>query len=200
MAALSSLCVFCGSSAGHRPLYRDTATALGQLLAARGIRLVYGGGNIGLMGTVAQAVMAAGGEVVGIIPQALLSREKGHRGVTRLEVVATMHERKARMAELADGFIAMPGGYGTLEEFCEILTWAQLGIHGKPVALLNVGGFFNALIDLFEHSEKEGFVRPEHRHLVIVEDAPEPLLAAMQAHRPPRVAQWESPDATRLGT
>ena len=200
MAAISSLCVFCGSSAGHRPLYRDTATTLGQLLAARGIRLVYGGGNVGLMGTVAQAVMAAGGEVVGIIPQALLSREKGHRGVTRLEVVSTMHERKARMAELSDGFIAMPGGYGTLEEFCEVLTWAQLGIHGKPVALLNVAGYFNALIDLFEHTQREGFLRPEHRHLVIVEEAPEPLLRAMQAHRPPRVAQWESPDATRLGT
>jgi uncharacterized protein (TIGR00730 family) len=200
MATLTSLCVFCGSSPGHDPVYREAATALGRLFAERGIQLVYGGGNVGLMGTVAQAVMAAGGEVVGIIPQALLAREKGHRGVTRLEVVSTMHERKARMAELSDGFIALPGGYGTLEEFCEILTWSQLGIHAKPVALLNVSGFFNPLLDLFEHSQREGFLRPEHRHLVIVEDAPGPLLAAMQAHQPARVARWETGTATKLGT
>ena len=200
MTTLTALCVFCGSSPGHDPVYREAATALGRLLAARGIQLVYGGGNVGLMGTLAEAVMEAGGEVVGIIPQALLAREKGHRGVTRLEVVSTMHERKARMAELSDGFIALPGGYGTLEEFCEILTWSQLGIHGKPVALLNVAGFYNPLLELFGHSQREGFLRPEHRHLVVVESAPEPLLAAMQAHQPPQVAQWETGSVTGLGT
>jgi uncharacterized protein (TIGR00730 family) len=200
MHSFNSLCVFCGSSPGHKPVYRAAAESLGRLFAARGIQLVYGGGNVGLMGSLARSVMASGGEVVGIIPQALLAREKGLRSITRLEVVSTMHERKARMAELSEGFIALPGGFGTLEEFCEILTWSQLGIHGKPVALLNVGGFYDRLLDLLEHAEREGFLRPQHRQLVMVAEQPEPLLHAMQQHRPARVQQWEAADTTRLGT
>jgi len=138
--------------------------------------------------------------LIGVIPQGLLAREKGHRGITRLEVVTTMHERKARMAELADGFIALPGGLGTLEEFCEILTWSQLGIHGKPVALYNVSRFFDPLLDLFDHAVKEGFLRPEHRQLVLVADEVEELLQAMHDYRPATVEQWEVADATKLGT
>jgi uncharacterized protein (TIGR00730 family) len=200
MAALNSVCVFCGSNTGHRPAYRDAAESLGLLLAGRGIRLVYGGGNVGLMGALARSVMAGGGEVIGIIPQALLAREKGYRGSTRLEVVTTMHERKARMAELADGFIALPGGFGTLEEFCEILTWSQLGIHGKPVALLNVARFFDPLLDLFDHAVKEGLLRPEHRQLVLVADEAQALLASMEHYRPAKVQQWQVADTTKLGT
>jgi uncharacterized protein (TIGR00730 family) len=199
MPSLRSVCVFCGSSPGHRSIYRAAAESLGRLLAARGIQLVYGGGNVGLMGALALSVMDCGGEVIGIIPQALLTREKGLRSITRLEVVSTMHERKARMAELADGFIALPGGFGTLEEFCEILTWSQLGIHAKPVALLNVNGFYDRLLDLFEHAEREGFVRPEHRQLVMVAEQPAELLEAMQAHLPARVEPWE-PETSHLGT
>ncbi|OGA19492.1 MAG: Rossman fold protein, TIGR00730 family [Betaproteobacteria bacterium RIFCSPLOWO2_02_FULL_65_24] len=200
MAALNSVCIFCGSSPGHHPAYRAAAESLGRLLAERGIQLVYGGGKVGLMGALAESMMAAGGEVIGVIPQGLLAREKGHRGITRLEVVTTMHERKARMAELADGFIALPGGLGTLEEFCEILTWSQLGIHGKPVALYNVSRFFDPLLDLFDHAVKEGFLRPEHRQLVLVADEVEELLQAMHDYRPATVEQWEVADATKLGT
>ncbi|OGA97010.1 MAG: Rossman fold protein, TIGR00730 family [Betaproteobacteria bacterium RIFCSPLOWO2_12_FULL_66_14] len=200
MAALNSVCIFCGSSPGHHPVYRAAAESLGRLLAERGIQLVYGGGKVGLMGALAESMMAAGGEVIGVIPQGLLAREKGHRGITRLEVVTTMHERKARMAELADGFIALPGGLGTLEEFCEILTWSQLGIHGKPVALYNVSRFFDPLLDLFDHAVKEGFLRPEHRQLVLVADEVEELLQAMHDYRPATVEQWAVADATKLGT
>ncbi len=182
MARIASLCVFCGSSDGARPAYREAAAHLARCLHARRIALVYGGGNIGLMGEVSRTLMACGGRVVGVIPQALFDREKGNRSITRLEVVSTMHERKARMAELADAFVALPGGFGTLEEFCEVLTWSQLGLHAKPVALLNVGRYFDPLLALFDHALSEGFLRPENRRLVLVEETPESLLEALARH------------------
>lgn len=191
--------MFCGSNPGSRPVYRKAAAMLARLFSQRGIRLVYGGGNVGLMGVLAKTLMAEGGEVVGVIPEALLAREKGKRDITRLEVVATMHERKARMAQLADGFIALPGGYGTLEEFCEVLTWSQLGIHSKPVALLNVEGFYDPLLELFDHAVGEGFLRRRNRKLVIVKDGPAALLDALEKWRPPAVAARKPDGKTRLG-
>ncbi len=192
---MNSICVFCGSNAGHDPRYRAAAEQLGRLLAARGIALIYGGGNIGLMGAVADACLAAGGEVVGIIPEALMGKEvEGrnveHRALTRLEVVDSMHTRKARMAELADGFIALPGGFGTFEEFCEILTWGQLGFHVKPMGLLNVNGFYDPLLALFDHAVGEGFLRPQNRAMALAETDIEKLLDAMAAYRPEAVSKW----------
>jgi len=181
MSRMNALCVFCGSSSGSRPAYREVASELGVLLARQHIKLIYGGGNIGLMGTVADSCMAAGGEVVGVIPKALLDKEHGHRGITRLEVVATMHERKARMAALADGFLALPGGIGTLEELLEVVTWSQLEIHGKPVALVNAAGFFDPLLALLDHTLVEGFLRMQHRNLLIAADRPQAALDQMFA-------------------
>jgi uncharacterized protein (TIGR00730 family) len=197
---LRSLCVFCGSSPGFDAAYQHAARALGRLLAERSIQLVYGGGNVGLMGTLSEAVMEAGGEVVGVIPQALLSREKGKRDITRLEVVDTMHQRKARMAELSDGFVALPGGYGTLEEFCEIVTWSQLGIHAKPVALLNVKRFYDGLLALLDHSMAEGFLQPKYRELVLSEIEPADLLDTLQRWRAPDIEPWAPSTDVRLGT
>ena len=159
---MKRLCVFCGSNAGTNPIYRAEAEKLGRLLAARGIELVYGAGNIGLMGAVADACLAAGGTVIGIIPEALMGKEVAgravdHRALTRIEVVDSMHTRKARMAELSDGFIALPGGFGTFEEFCEILTWGQLGFHQKPMGLLNVNGFYDPLLAMFDRAVTDGF-------------------------------------------
>ena len=161
-----NLCVFCGSSLGARPAYDQAARQLGRELVRRGIGLVYGGGNVGLMGVLADTVLEAGGQVVGVIPKALMAREVGHRGLPDLRVVKSMHERKALMAELADGFVAMPGGMGTLEEFFEVTTWAQLGFHSKPCALLNVNGYFDPLLRLLDHAVAEGFIRPKYRALV----------------------------------
>ncbi len=187
---MKRLCVFCGSSAGTRPAYADAARAMGRLLAERGIGLVFGGGKVGLMGVVADAVMAAGGQATGVIPEALMAREVGHRGLTELHVVGSMHERKALMADLADGFIALPGGFGTYEEFCEVLTWSQLGIHPKPCGLLNVQGFYDPLLALFDHAVREEFVRPAHRSLVISETEPARLLDRMAVFVPPVVEKW----------
>ena len=192
---MQRLCVFCGSNAGHDPRYRSAAEGLGRLLAGRGIELVYGGGNVGLMGIIADACLAAGGTVIGVIPEALIGKEVAgrvvdHRGLTRLEVVASMHTRKARMAELADGFIALPGGFGTFEEFCEILTWGQLGFHVKPIGLLNVNGFYDALLALFDHAVAEGFLREENRAMALADTDSESLLAAMAAYRPEPVSKW----------
>ena len=200
MAALRSLCVFCGSSPGSDPVYREGAVALGRALAARRTALVYGGGNVGLMGTLSETVMQAGGEVIGVIPRALLAREKGKRDITRLEVVDTMHERKARMSELCEGFVALPGGYGTLEEFCEVLTWSQLGIHAKPVALLNVNRFYDGFLALLDHAMREGFLQPRYRELVLVGDTPAALLDTMQNWRPPPIEAWARPGDAPLGT
>jgi uncharacterized protein (TIGR00730 family) len=164
------ICVFCGSSTGCRPIYADAARVLGQLLAQRGIGLVYGGGRLGLMGVLADAVLASGGEVIGVIPQAMVQQERGHTGLTELRVVSSMHERKATMSELAAAFVALPGGFGTLEEFCEVLTWTQLGLHRKPCGILNVCGYFDALLKLFDHAVEERFLRPEHRQLVLADE------------------------------
>ena len=192
---MKSLCVFCGSSAGRDPAYADAARALGVTLAERGITLVFGGGYVGLMGMVADAALGAGGEVIGVIPEALVEREIEHKNLTKLHVVRSMHERKALMSELSDGFIALPGGNGTLEEFFEVLTWAQLGEHEKPCGLLNVAGFYDPLLAVFDHMTESGFVSDEHRKLVLVEKNPEKLLRAFESHQPPETVKWiDAPD------
>ena len=192
---MKSICVFCGSNAGNQPIYRSEAKKLGRLLAARGIELVYGGGNIGLMGAVADACLEAGGTVVGVIPQALMGKEVAgrpvdHRTLTRLEVVDSMHTRKARMAELAEGFIALPGGFGTFEEFCEILTWGQLGFHAKPMGLLNVNGFYDPLLAMLDRAVADGFLRLQNRAMALADSDIEGLLAAMAAYRAEPVSKW----------
>jgi uncharacterized protein (TIGR00730 family) len=185
------ICVFCGSSVGARPAYAVAARKLGELMACRGIGLVFGGGRIGLMGTLADAVLDNSGEVIGIIPQGLMQREIGHRGVTKLHVVETMHQRKALMADLADAFIALPGGYGTLEEIAEVVTWSQLGIQIKPCALLNIEGYWDGLLKFLDHSVNEDFVRPENRDLVVVGVTPEEILDKIAAWSPPpHVEKW----------
>src|SRR5271154_5558209 len=162
------VCVFCGSSSGKGPQYADSARRLGAALAARGLELVYGAGDVGLMGVLADAALAAGGRVVGVIPQALVQREVAHHGLSELHVVRTMHERKALMADRADAFLALPGGFGTADELFEILTWAQLGLHSKPVGLLNVAGFFDPLLAWIDRCVSDGFLRPENRDLLLI--------------------------------
>ncbi|TLX65435.1 TIGR00730 family Rossman fold protein [Stutzerimonas nosocomialis] len=190
---LRSICVFCGASTGANPVYREAAVALGQALAGRGLTLVYGGGAVGLMGVVADAAMAAGGEVIGIIPQSLQDAEIGHRGLTRLEVVDGMHARKARMAELSDAFIALPGGLGTLEELFEVWTWGQLGYHGKPLGLLDVNHFYTKLSHFLDHLVEEGFVRPHHRDMLQRSETAEGLLQQLEAWEPLVVPKWDDP-------
>jgi uncharacterized protein (TIGR00730 family) len=180
---MKRVCVFCGSSTGSPPHYARTAAALGTLLAERGLGAVFGGGKIGLMGVLADAALAAGGEVIGVIPEGLRQRELGHDGVSELHVVGSMTERKQLMAELADGFIALPGGMGTLDELFEMLTWSQLGLHAKPCGLVNESGFYDPLLAFLERGERDGFIRPEHRALLLVESAPAPLLERMLAWR-----------------
>jgi uncharacterized protein (TIGR00730 family) len=184
------ICVFCGSSPGARPVYAEAARATARSLVRRRIGLVYGGGRVGLMGAIADEVLAGGGEVIGVIPEALAAREVAHQGLTELRVVSSMHERKALMAELSDAFVAMPGGYGTFEEFCEVLTWSQLGLHPKPCGLLNVGGYYGRLLSLFDHAVGERFVRPEHRSLVLEAEDPDTLIEALLAFRPPALEKW----------
>jgi len=184
------LCVFCGSSHGANPAYAEAATNLGGELARRGIALVYGGGNVGLMGVIADAVLAAGGHVIGVIPEALMAKELGHIGIQDLRVVKTMHERKAMMAELSDGFIAMPGGIGTFEEFFEIVTWAQLGFHAKPCALLNVNGFHDPLLRLVDHAIEEGFVKVSQRRILISDSDAHALLHQMEHQHVPVEPKW----------
>ncbi|CAD5107036.1 LOG family protein [Zestomonas carbonaria] len=188
--SLRSICVFCGASPGATPIYREAAEALGRTLAARGITLVYGGGAVGLMGMVADAALAAGGQVIGIIPQSLKEAEIGHKGLTRLEVVDGMHARKARMAELSDAFIALPGGLGTLEELFEVWTWGQLGYHGKPLGLLEVNGFYDKLIDFLDHLVAERFVRDQHRGMLQVSPSPEALLDLLENWKPTVAPKW----------
>ncbi|MCK6448784.1 MAG: TIGR00730 family Rossman fold protein [Planctomycetes bacterium] len=187
--ATKRVCVFCGSSVGVRPSYAAAARDFGARLVAHGFGLVYGGGNIGLMGVIADSVLASGGEVIGVIPRSLVVREVGHRGLTELVVVRTMHERKAKMVELADGFVALPGGFGTFDEFCEVLTWAQLGIHDKPCALYDVDGYFEPLNTLFDRAVVEGFIRADYRRLAWSERDPERLLS--------RLAEWRAPPNER---
>ncbi|MDD0974316.1 TIGR00730 family Rossman fold protein [Pseudomonas fontis] len=188
--SLRSVCVFCGASTGSNPAYREAAIALGQSIAQRGLTLVYGGGAVGLMGIVADAALAAGGEVVGIIPESLKNAEIGHPGLTRLEVVDGMHARKARMAELSDAFIALPGGLGTLEELFEVWTWGQLGYHGKPLGLLEVNGFYEKLTGFLDHVVEEGFVRSQHRAMLQVSPEPSALLDALDAWQPLAPPKW----------
>ena len=194
--SIQRVCVFCGSRLGNDGVYRQAAIELGRLLVQRGYGLVYGGGHVGLMGVIADAVLSEGGEVDGFIPNAMVSRELAHLNVTRQHVVASMHERKARMSELADAFIAMPGGFGTFEELFEIITWAQLGIHHKPIGLLNVTGYFNPLQGLIELAISQGFVRPEHRQLAVIEDQPAALLDALEEHAMPATRPWLSSTQT----
>lgn len=185
--------MFCGSRPGTRPEYVEAATAMGRALVENGIGLVYGGGRVGLMGIVADAAMRAGGDVIGVIPEALMRREVGHGGVTELRVVGSMHERKALMADLSDGFVAMPGGYGTFEEFCEVITWSQLGIHPKPCGLLNVAGYYGPMLAMFDHAVEEGFVSPQHRALVLEDTAPAALLEKLRRFTPPTLEKWILP-------
>jgi len=175
------VCVYCGSSPGTRRGYAAAAAEFGASLARREIGLVYGGGKVGLMGIVADAVLSAGGNVIGVIPEQMVARELAHQGVTKLEVTDTMSERKIRMGELSDGFVALPGGFGTLEEFSEVLSWAQIGLHRKPIGFLNVDGFYEPLLRYFDHMVTEGFVRPESRSLVLCRDSSDGLLEAMEA-------------------
>ena len=177
---MKRIAVYCGSNKGVRPEYASAAQALGGQLARERIELVYGGGKVGLMGILADAVLAHGGHVIGVIPEQLVSREVAHEKLPDLRIVKTMHERKALMAELADGFIALPGGFGTYEEFFEILTWAQLGWHHKPFGLLDVAGFYRQLQEFLDHSRNEGFIRPQNRALVLVEEDAEKMLARMK--------------------
>ena len=187
---MRSLCVFCGSSPGVRPEYTSAARQLASCLATQGIRLVYGGARVGLMGELADGVLHAGGEVTGVIPEGLLAREVAHTDLRDLRIVPTMHERKALMAELADGFLALPGGAGTLEEFFEVWTWAQLGIHRKPCGLLNVDGYFDGLLTFLDHAVTERFLRVEHRAMVLVDNDAARLLERFAGYRAPGVAKW----------
>jgi uncharacterized protein (TIGR00730 family) len=194
--ALSSVCVFCGSNGGADPAYLETATNTGRALAERGVRLVYGGGKVGMMGAVADGALDAGGEVVGVIPRQIFDLEIGHEGVSELRVVGSMHERKALMAELADAFVAVPGGIGTLEELIEVYTWSQLGIHDKACGVLNVRGYYDGLAAFLDHAVREGFLRPQHRAVLTVAEDPEQLLDALAAFTPPRVGKWLELDQT----
>ena len=193
---LSAVCVFCGSSPGADAAYADAARDLGRRLARRGLTLVYGGARVGVMGALADAALDDGGRVVGVMPRALMAREVGHTGLSELLVVDTMHERKALMAERADAFVALPGGIGTLEELFEAWTWAMLGIHAKPVGVLNVGGFYDPLLAMADHLVAQRFVRPAHRAMLLDDDAPERLLARLEACELPAVTKWLTPDET----
>jgi uncharacterized protein (TIGR00730 family) len=184
------ICVYLGSSPGHSPVYRKAAADFGRLLAQRGIGLVYGGGAVGLMGVIADAASEAGGEVIGVIPEALRAREVDHQGITQLHVVQTMHERKALMAKLSDGFVTLPGGIGTFEEMFETWCWSQLGYHSKPCGLLNVNGFYTHMSGFIDQVVAEGFLKPHHRSMLLIEDDPEALLDRMLAYIAPPNEQW----------
>lgn len=188
---MQRICVFCGSQLGTQPVHKENARLLGRLLAQRGISLVYGAGNVGLMGILADATLEAGGEVVGVIPKALVEKEVAHSRLTALHVVDTMHQRKALMADLADGFAALPGGFGTSDELFEILTCAQLGFHSKPVSVLNTAGYFDPLLRWLDHMVEEGFLKPRHRALVQVAESPEQLLSLFaKKHQAPALNKW----------
>ena len=187
---MQSVCVFCGSASGTDPAYVEAANTLGRLLAGEGLTLVYGGACVGLMGAVADATLAAGGRAVGVLPDFLRRKELAHPRLTELHVVSSMHERKARMAELADGFIALPGGMGTLEEFCEIITWAQLGLHEKPCGLLNIQGYYEPLLEFVSRMAGEGFLKEQQKGLVLSSDTAEGLLEKMRVFEPIRVPKW----------
>lgn len=190
---MKNICVFCGSNTGLPTVYREAATEMGRLLVAEGSGLVYGGGSIGLMGVIADSVLAAGGHVIGVIPERLALVELLHAGVQDMRVVSSMHTRKAMMAELSDAFIALPGGYGTFEELFEVITWAQLGIHSKPIGLLNTGGYYDHLLSFIDRTIQDGFIKEKHRDLFIVEATPQALLERLKAHHMPDTPKWIKP-------
>jgi hypothetical protein len=190
VAPLKRVCVYCGSSQGADPAFADAAVAFGRALAGRGLGLVYGGGSIGLMGIVADAVLAAGGHVIGVMPASLVRREVAHLGLPDLHVVATMHERKARMADLADAFVALPGGMGTLDEMFEMLTWGQLGLHEKPCAFFDVAGYYTPLLAFLDHAVGQRLLKPEHRTMFLVDDDVERLLDRLSGFAPPVLDKW----------
>ena len=187
---MQSVCVFCGSSQGLDPAYTEAARSLGRTLAEANIRLVFGGGHVGLMGVVSNAALEAGGEVIGVIPRSLVERELAHAGLTDLRIVGSMHDRKGIRSDLSEGFITLPGGTGTLEEFFEVLTWAQLGEHEKPCGLLNVAGYYDPLLAVFDHMIDKGFLSESNRALVLVESEPERLLWGLERYQPPKTAKW----------
>lgn len=184
------ICVYCASNPGHNPVYLQLAQSLGRLLAERGHTVVFGGGRVGLMGALADAALEAGGEVIGVMPHALVQREAAHRGLTKLHIVDSMHERKAMLAQLSDGFIAMPGGIGTLEELFETWTWAHLGVHAKPIGLLDVANYWRSLVEFIDHMGNEGFMRANTRELLLVDDDASRLLDRMGSYVAPEVTQW----------
>lgn len=190
MNTLKSICLFCGASPGTNPVYRDAATEFGRTLARQNIRLIYGGGSVGLMGVAADACLTNGGEVTGVIPRMLMEKEVGHKGVTQMHVVETMHERKALMTELSDGFVALPGGYGTLDELFESLTWLQLAYHTKPIGLYNVNGFFDGLISFLDHARDERFLRDLHRDSLQVDVNLGALIAKLEHAIAPDTGKW----------
>jgi uncharacterized protein (TIGR00730 family) len=187
---MKRFCVFCGSSSGCRQTYATAAASLAAHLVAKKISIVYGGGNVGLMGVLADTALAQGGEVIGVIPRALAQKEVAHKGLSDLRIVESMHERKALMAQLSDAFIALPGGYGTFEEFCEILTWAQLGLQRKPCGILNVEGYYDHLLALFDRAVDEQFLKPVHRRLVVSDDSVESLVGRLIEYEVPLVEKW----------
>lgn len=189
---MPNICVFCGSSIGRDSIYRESAVAMGRAVVRAGYGLVYGGGSVGMMGAIADTVLAERGAVIGVIPEKLAVAELLHVGVTDMRIVATMHERKALMASLSTAFIALPGGYGTLEELFEVITWAQLGIHSKPVGILNVNGYFDGLLDFIDHSISERFVKAEHRNLFVTASDPDDLLEQLGRHTAPAAPKWIS--------
>jgi uncharacterized protein (TIGR00730 family) len=193
---MKRICVYCGSSSGARQAYTDAAQALGKALVRRGLGLVYGGSNVGLMATLADTVLSQGGEVIGVIPEPLVAKEVAHRGLTELRIVHSMHERKALMAELADAFIAMPGGFGTLEEFSEIVTWIQLGLHRKPCGLLNVEGYYNGLLAFLDHAVAEGFIHSDYRAVVLTDAEPDALVQKILSATLPHLRKWIDRDET----
>lgn len=184
---MKRICVFCGSSPGEHPAYAEAAKWLGRILVKKETGLVYGGGSVGLMGILARSVLESGGRVTGVIPRLLVERELAFNGLEDLRIVESMHERKALMAELSDGFISLPGGIGTIEEFVEILTWTQLGIHEKPCGILNVEGYYNSFLEFFDHMTREGFIPPENREMLLVDEDPMALLMKMENCRSSRV-------------
>lgn len=195
---MRAVCVFCGSNPGRRPEYLAGAAGLARLLAGRGIGIVYGGAHVGTMGALADAALAAGGEVTGVIPRHLVEAEVAHEGLSKLHVVSSMHDRKALMAQLSDAFIALPGGLGTLEEFAEVTTWSQLGLHAKPTGLLNLLGYFDDLLRFLDHGVAERFIRPTHRDLVICQPEPAALLVALEEWQAPAGHKWMDADGSDL--
>lgn len=194
MPLLRRLSVFCGSRSGADDRYAETTARFGRLLAAEQIELIFGGGSVGLMGVLADAVLSAGGKVIGVLPEMLATKELQHPGVTEMHLVPDMHRRKALMAEQADAFVALPGGYGTFEEFFEVVTWAQLGIHRKNIGLLNIAGYFDPLIRFLDHAVQEGFIKEKHRQLIVVAEEPEDMLQRLRHHQMPAVKRWLGPD------